>query len=505
MYKNEEAAERWGIFEKEFICKKAFDNPFTDVVLSAEFTGNGESKRIKGFYDGDGVWKIRFMPGTVGEYYFKTKSNIAEFDGIQGGFKSGWPSKDNHGPVSTCKGTHFNYADGTPMFVTGTTIYAWWYRPDEICRKTLDALKNNNFNKARMLVFPKYLAGMDEIDLTHEPPCLPFEGKKNNFDYKRPVIEYFRLLEKRILDLMNIGVEADLILFHNYDFGKWGVDDGLSDDDATFYMDYIMARVGSFRNIWWSLANEYDLCKAEDGNGAYTSPDRRDWDRIGYYLMENDPYNHLRSIHNCGPIYPDRPWMTHVSYQFPNTYSIIIDLKNKYKKPVINDEYQYEGNLTYGWGNLSPEEETLRHWLSFMAGGYATHGECYAVDGNKKDIFWTYGGDMVGQSAKRIGYLRTIAQTLPFQEMEPDMTSFDGRNKFCFRKSDDVIVFFFTPDCPEKDRFISMGLTDGKPRNYNVEIYDIWNMKMSRSFKMTNREHIAVTEPGMVTAILTRV
>ena len=49
----------------------------------------------------------------------------------------------------------------------------------------------------------------------------------------------------------------------------------------------------------------------------------------------------------------------------------------------------------------------------FMAGGYATHGETYRKEGNSRDIFWTYGGDLVGESASRIRFLREIAESMP--------------------------------------------------------------------------------------------
>ncbi len=499
--KNASTVERWGIFEIELNSKKEFDNPFTDICLSAEFTGNGEDKKVNGFYDGDGTWKIRFMPGMIGEYNYKICSSVDEFDGQLGTFESTWPSEGNKGPVSVAKKHHFNYADGSPMYVNGTTIYAWWYRPEETCKETLSALQENKFNKARMLIFPKYLAGMAEIDLTHEPPCLPFEGSKNNLDYMRPTVEYFKLLDERVEDLMKIGVECDIILFHNYDFGMWGVDENLSDADEMFYLDYVIARLGSYRNIWWSLANEYDLWKDPDGGQIRCKLDRRDWDRIGEYLLANDPYNHLRSIHNWQPVYPNRDWLTHVSYQFPNTYSLTIDLKNKYDKPIVNDEYQYEGSLTYGWGNLTGKQELLRHTLTVMAGGYATHGECYVVNGNKRDIFWTYGGKMVGESASRIAYLRDIMEKLPFQDMAPDLTKGEGLTKFCFRKTDEVLVYLYTEDCEKKDKGLGAYSIDGILREYDVTVHDLWDMKVTRQFEMNSNDINEITENSIIMAV----
>ncbi len=39
-----------------------------DVDLNAVFSNNGRSITVRGFYDGDGVYKIRFYPQETGLY-----------------------------------------------------------------------------------------------------------------------------------------------------------------------------------------------------------------------------------------------------------------------------------------------------------------------------------------------------------------------------------------------------------------------------------------------------
>lgn len=73
---------------------------------------------------------------------------------------------------------------------------------------------------------------------------------------------FFRRLEKRIDDLRYLGVEADLILFHPYDKGRWGFDNMPMEVNVA-YIKYLTARLSSFSNVWWSLANEYDYVKAK--------------------------------------------------------------------------------------------------------------------------------------------------------------------------------------------------------------------------------------------------
>ena len=49
-----------------------------------------------------------------------------------------------------------------------------------------------------------------------------------------------------------------MILFHPYDWDKWGFD-RMTDEVDDFYLKYVVARLSAFRNVWWSLANEFHL------------------------------------------------------------------------------------------------------------------------------------------------------------------------------------------------------------------------------------------------------
>jgi hypothetical protein len=107
-------------------------NPFADVTLSAQFSYQNRVLEPDGFYDGDGVYRIRFMPDTPGEWRYVTKSNVPELDGQQGQFTCVEASEGNHGPVRVNNIFHFAYADGAPFYSFGTTCYAWAHQGDEL-------------------------------------------------------------------------------------------------------------------------------------------------------------------------------------------------------------------------------------------------------------------------------------------------------------------------------------------------------------------------------------
>ena len=125
--------EKWGLFEAAFPGQKD-GNPFADVTLDVEFARDNRRVTAPGFYDGDGVYRVRFMPDTEGEWIYRTRLNARALDGLSGTFRCGPPGERNHGPVRVRNRHHFAYADGRPYFPFGTTCYAWTHQPLEMQR-----------------------------------------------------------------------------------------------------------------------------------------------------------------------------------------------------------------------------------------------------------------------------------------------------------------------------------------------------------------------------------
>jgi hypothetical protein len=475
--------EKWDYFELE-LPAQASGNSFPDVEFEAQFTHVHRSVKVMGFYDGEDVYKARFMPDLEGVWSFVTHSNLDALDGKRGEFTCTLPTGDNHGPVRVIDHYHFAYADGTPYHPVGTTCYVWNHQGDKLEEQTLDTLKDAPFNKMRMCVFPKRY-----VFNYNEPPCYPFVGEVKRewdpslldnyraqpppdfWDFSHFNPEYFRRLEKRILDLRDLGIEADLIIFHPYDFGAWGFD-RMPADVNDRYLQYLVARIAAFRNIWWSFANEYDLML--DRTLA-------DWDHYCKLVQDVDPYQHLRSIHNCRDFYDHRkPWVTHCSIQHHNLLQVPTWLQ-QYNKPVVVDECGYEGDISRVWGSLSAEEMVARFWLGFAAGGYVGHGETYW---NEKEIlWWSKGGQLHGESAPRIAFLRQIIEAAPAPGLFPlDMDESarrvvsDGiRNQVAAAHSGTgYYLFYFWTHQP---RFREFSLPEG---SFRIDIIDTWNMTVDR-------------------------
>ncbi len=415
--------EQWGVFEL--------------AAPSAEFRHQHRTVAIDGFEDGIGTHKVRFMPDALGEWTYTSST------GESGRFEVTAPSAGNHGPVRLSNTFHFAYADGTPYLPIGTTCYAWTHQGEALEAQTLATLRSAPFNKMRMCIFPKHYAYND-----NEPEFYPFSGSEFN-------APFFQHLDQRIRQLGELGIEADLILFHPYD--RWGYS-SMSREMDDRYLRYVVARFAAYRNVWWSLANEFDLMKSKQMS---------DWDRFFRIIQESDPYSHLRSIHYSKTMYDfSRPGVTHVTMQ-DDDFSKTIAWRDMFRKPLIYDECKYEGNIRQRWGNISARELVRRFWLGITQGAYVGHGETYL---HPRDIlWWSKGGVLHGESPQRIAFLRRILDQAPPGGLNPTSEYYASAGQ-----PGRYYLYYFDYHQPNSYQFDLPGAA-----SYRADLIDPWNMTIT--------------------------
>lgn len=457
---------KWDFVELVFEIE-ANKKYFIEADIYAIFKHQDRTLKVKGFYDDNGKFIIRFMPTIEGIWKYITYSNIDELNKKAGSIECIAAKENIHGLVKVADKYHFAFSDGDVYYPFGTTAYVWNYQTDEVQEETLETLKKSPFNKIRMCVFPKHY----DYNL-REPEMTPFMGNiKDGFDFTQFNVEFFHKLEEQILALQKLNIEVDLILFHPYD--RWGFATMPEEVDLR-YISYVVARLSAFRNVWWSLANEYDLM---------TNKSNVFWDKIFDKLVEEDPYNHLCSIHNwhC-PTYHYRSnkhwydhkkeWVTHASIQHHDMY-FIPEWREEYKKPIMIDECRYEGNMDLGWGNISGQKMTMLFWQAVVSGAYATHGETFMND--DEIIWWAHGGRLIGESPKRIAFLRQIIETGVAKRLIPFVHERHWDANIGKNKDENYYLIYFGDACP-KYRHMDM-LPEGK--QYKAEIIDTWNMTIT--------------------------
>lgn len=425
-------------------------NPFVDVEVSADFTCGDRHVSVGGFYDGEGRYLIRFLPSAPGLWRFAVSSTAPSLDGHQGAIDVA-PS-DHRGPVRVTDDQHFEFANGEEYVPLGTTAYAWTHQSDTLMDQTVESLAAAPFTKIRMCLFPKhYLYNTDDPD--------HFVWRRHDdgtFDTTRFDVAYWHRLEHRLHQLEALGIQADLILFHPYD--RWGFSEQAPEVDDR-YLRYAVRRLAGFPNVWWSLANEYDLLL--DKTPA-------DWERIAAVVGAEDHVGHLMSIHNWLEVWDfSSPWATHCSIQRGDQLSAQVpQWRRRWDKPVVIDEMGYEGDLDQGWGNLTGEAFVERAWEVALGGGYVTHGETFwdADD----EIWWSKGGILQGDSIERLAFLEALRHEAPGGLLDPlpsDWDSITGGVAGCYE------ITYFGDHRP---RFRAIELPPDTTAE--IDVIDTWHM-----------------------------
>jgi hypothetical protein len=238
------------------------------------------------------------------------------------------------------------------------------------------------------------------------------------------------------------------------------------------YLRYVTARLAAYRNVWWSLANEWDFMKTKT---------EADFVRFGGIVSTNDPYHHLLSIHNQKKFFDHSlPWITHVSIQ---NGAAVEDAgraeiyRDRYHKPVVFDEARYEGNIPNRWGKLSAEEMVFRFWEGTIAGTYVGHGETYL---SPDDIlWWSKGGVLKGQSPARLAFLKKVLEDSPAEGIDP----IEGwPNAECAGQPGKYYLIYFGKSTPSLWELLlpadkNGALEDGM--KFKAEILDTWDMTVT--------------------------
>ena len=250
------------------------------------------------------------------------------------------------------------------------------------------------------------------------------------------------------------------------------------------YVRYLAARLGAYRNVWWSLANEYDFL-------LDVKPIAR-WDRLFHIVEENDPARHLKSIHNGEETMSfdhRKPWIDHVCIQNWNVKRTT-DWRRDWGKPIVNDELEYEGDISLAWGDLIAQELTHRVWVTLTRGGYAGHGEYYA---HPQDLlWWAKGGVLRGESWRRVAFLRSIIEADVVNGLTPAPTDQWPWQRVSAASEGDYKLIYLGEHQPA---IWAAGLPKDD-RDYEVDVIDAWDMTIAPAKRVPCRVYPRLRQRG---------
>ena len=373
-------------------------NPFTDVVVSGEITPpDGKTVTVDGFCDSaDGsMFRVRFMPRVAGKHTFVITYRQGAFTNTQRGKFTAKAGK-LAGPVRVDSEHPFHFlreGTGQHWFWNATTTYQLLAWDDDTMSQSVDRLARLGVNRIRVALAGRTPDGKRwneplvvptekfKFKMEPWPAARPDNVPDPGYDVNRFNLDYFRKAERLLRLCRERGIVVSLIFY--VDGRDAGVDPfgpaGMGGPEEQRYYRYTVARLAAFENLMWDLANEYRHFRDDP------------WaEKMGAFVKECDPYDHLTSVHGHGDFrFRKSPWANFAMYQSWDEHGgYPFMLKNRREQaatgrpmPQINEEYGYEDHYPFPWGEKrlwparSADNRRRLAWEMCMAGGYQTTGE----------------------------------------------------------------------------------------------------------------------------------
>ena len=379
------AVPRWRPHDFAFKADAKAINPFMVAFAAEVKSPDGKSFTLPGFFDGDGVWKVRVSPTVEGVWSLVTKSGLKELDGKTAAFicvKNASPNA--HGLLRVDRGHphHFIFEDGMRFFMQGYE-YDWLWALDmdkpgvPTIEKSLDLIARHGFNCVILNSYAydtswrKGRTGEDD----YGPALLyPWEGDNNAPDHSRMNLVYWRHYDQVIAALNERGIQAHMLIKVYNKQVKWPAPG--SGEEKMFFR-WLLARYSAYPNIIWDFSKE-----------AHNEKDLPYKQEMLKHIRESDPYHHLMTVHdddkaNDSGAY-DELTDFRADQQHGRFHETILRQRARRAWPVANVESDYEcgpGGLddkTYRRA-MTPEQTLGTAWEIQMAGGYAAYYYTYTA------------------------------------------------------------------------------------------------------------------------------
>jgi hypothetical protein len=454
-------------------------NPF-EVELAGEFAGpGGVWLRVPGFYDGDGVWKIRFSPTRPGDWTLRTVSPAAALNGKQ----ETVTCTANHDPqihggllVDPAHPHHFVYEDGTRYFLMGYEADWLWaidmLDPDrKAMHHLIDQTAARGFNHVIVNVYAHDTTWSPgrQNQWDYGPPALfAWEGSNERPDHARLNPRFFQLYDGMMRALQEKGIVAHIMLKVYNKLVNWPAP-GSAEEQRWFR--YVVARYQAFSNVVWDFSKESRL---EEDVELHA--------RLIDAIRAADAYHRLTTTHDDNNYYWDPRLSANVDFQTDQQHSDwaakVAFERNRRAYPIVNAEFGYEHGVedlpTYrvkqDW-----QEVLRRAWLIYMAGGYGV----YYYSNTAWDLVKP---DPEPPGMQRFALLKQVLSALPYWRMEPsDSLAVGGP---CLALNGEAYA------CYAAQGTLTVNLTALDRAPSRAEWIDTWTGA---------RENVSVERPGIVT------
>lgn len=398
---------QWDRFEASLSNGRNYADPYKDVTLHVTYTRPDKSRvAFWGFYDGGGVWRIRFMPDRIGAWTWEASFSDGA-GAARGSFECvpselpGMITADRVNPM------WFGWSSGRHVLIRGFHVGDRFFAanwPAEKRKAFLDWAGKHGYN---LLSIASHYLNRDDLHRGQgwdTPKLWPL----NAAEYSR--------MESVLCDL----ARRRMIVWPFAGFFGQKSNYPRDPEDQELYIRYTLARLAPWWNLMFNVAGpEPNLPKpwmaAEEVQ------------RLGRLIRKLDPMGHLLAVHNYtgDDPYRDSEWSNYGVLQGPKTLSREVLsqglLKNHHpSKPLLAQETLWSGNKVHIHHHGGYSEDDLRKnaWVIQMSAAALVFAD------NRGDSSSGFSGAMeLGEQRQShheiVGRVWDFMETIPYYEMRP--------------------------------------------------------------------------------------
>ncbi|MBT4136276.1 MAG: DUF5060 domain-containing protein [Candidatus Latescibacteria bacterium] len=402
---------RFEVHNFELPSDTVHENPFA-VQLSATFThASGVTLKVPGFYDGNGVWQIRFSPTLEGAWRGVVASDDAILAGVGDLFVACLPNENTrvHGRLVVDEKTphRFLFEDGSVCIPLGfewdwMTAYHQVHGGEETVDRenptfdeAVDLLCDGGFNYVMANLYAHYyhrteISERTENYLYQRPEHYLFDGTNDDPDHTRLNVGFFQMFDRAVAALHERGVVLHLMIQVQNKKVNWP--EWLSDEDDQFWA-YVIKRYQAYSNVIWDISKEtYNLLNRSGSHDYALS-------RIAL-IREVDGYGNLITAHDtereswgketvvdaaCDFVSDQVKFGGTVEgWEMASAYKLNREAVRRWRnieKPYLNMEYGYEVGepplaAPIPKMTMSGETMLLWTWALYVGGAYANYYYC---------------------------------------------------------------------------------------------------------------------------------
>ena len=191
-------------------------SPFADVQVEADFTSpSGMIQTMPGFYDGNGVWRVRFNPGEVGGWKVSIRSRPHD-EALTGSGSFDVTSRKSRGFLKATPGEAwgFKFESGEPVFIMGDTVYDTFGM--DYCGGDVDGFLSRrikqgfNMIRARLPMSQFHPPGADWN--WHTRDMWAWGGSRSAPRFDLFNLDYFQSVDRMIGRIEKLGLGVEMIM-----------------------------------------------------------------------------------------------------------------------------------------------------------------------------------------------------------------------------------------------------------------------------------------------------